>query len=74
VAGGFAAAAVLTAAITYLAGPGGSALAAGVTVGAGLLAAFGVPDRRMGCAGVAPALRVAGPGPVSLAPPRGQYS
>ena len=36
------------------------ALAAGVTVGAGLLVAFGVPDRRMGCAGVAAALRAGG--------------
>ena len=128
VAGGFAAAAALMAAITYLAGPGGPApaglregswlagagfpdpavlaglaavtvaaapwlsrpwrraawamllligaarlvtggllpmqlvlaLAAGVTVGAGLLVAFGVPDRRMGCAGVAAALRAGG--------------
>jgi hypothetical protein len=33
------------------------ALAAGVTVGAGLLVVFGVPDRRMGCAGVTAALR-----------------
>ncbi len=130
VAGGFAAAAALMAAITYLAGPGGSAglpaglrqgswltgagfpdpavlaglaavavaaapwlsrpwrraswatllligaarlitggllpmqlvlaLAAGVTVGAGLLVVFGVPDRRMGPAGVAAALRAGG--------------
>ena len=130
VAGGFAVAAALMAAITYLAGPGGSAglpaglrqgswlagagfpdpavlaglaavavaaapwlsrpwrraawatllligvarlitggllpmqlvlaLAAGVTVGAGLLVAFGVPDRRMGPAGVAAALRAGG--------------
>ena len=36
------------------------ALAAGVTVGAGLLVVFGVPDRRMGPAGVAAALRAAG--------------
>jgi len=36
------------------------ALAAGVTVGAGLLVAFGVPDRRMGCAGAAAALRAGG--------------
>jgi uncharacterized membrane protein YbhN (UPF0104 family) len=36
------------------------ALAVGVTVGAGLLVAFGVPDRRMGCAGVAAALRAGG--------------
>ena len=36
------------------------ALATGVTVGAGLLVAFGVPDRRMGCAGVAAALRAGG--------------
>jgi glycosyltransferase 2 family protein len=40
------------------------ALAAGVTVGAGLLVAFGVPDRRMGPAGVAAALG-AGDVPVS---------
>ena len=126
VAGGFAAAAALTAGITYLVGPGGSAvlrqgswltgagfpdpavlaglaavavaaapwlsrpwrrvawatllligaarlitgallpmqmllaLAAGVTVGAGLLVVFGVPDRRMGPAGVAAALRAGG--------------
>ena len=36
------------------------ALAAGVTVGAGLLVTFGVPDRRMGPAGVAAALRAGG--------------
>jgi glycosyltransferase 2 family protein len=36
------------------------AVAAGVTVGAGLLLAFGVPDRRMGAAGVAAALRAGG--------------
>lgn len=36
------------------------ALAAGVTVGAGLLVAFGVPDRRMGPIGVAAALRAGG--------------
>ena len=36
------------------------ALAAGVTVGAALLVAFGVPDRRMGPAGVASALRAGG--------------
>ena len=36
------------------------ALAAGVTVGAGLLVVFGVPDRRMGAAGVAAALRAGG--------------
>ena len=128
VAGGFAAAAVLMAGITYLAGPGGPApaglrqgswlagagfpdpavlaglaavavaaapwlsrpwrracwamllligaarlitggllpvqlvlaLATGVTVGAGLLVVFGVPDRRMGAAGVAAALRAGG--------------
>ena len=40
------------------------ALAAGVTVGAGLLVVFGVPDRRMGPAGVAAAL-CAGGVPVS---------
>ena len=36
------------------------ALAAGVSVGAGLLVVFGVPDRRMGAAGVAAALRAGG--------------
>ena len=36
------------------------AVAAGVTVGAGLLVVFGVPDRRMGAAGVAAALRAGG--------------
>jgi glycosyltransferase 2 family protein len=36
------------------------ALAMGVTVGAALLVAFGVPDRRMGPAGVAAALRAGG--------------
>jgi uncharacterized membrane protein YbhN (UPF0104 family) len=36
------------------------ALAAGVTVGAALLVTFGVPDRRMGPAGVAAALRAGG--------------
>jgi glycosyltransferase 2 family protein len=36
------------------------ALAAGVTVGAGLLVVFGVPDQRMGPAGVAAALRAGG--------------
>jgi len=36
------------------------ALAAGVAVGAGLLVVFGVPDRRMGPAGVAAALRAGG--------------
>lgn len=36
------------------------ALATGVTVGAALLVAFGVPDRRMGPAGVAAALRAGG--------------
>jgi uncharacterized protein (TIRG00374 family) len=36
------------------------AVASGVTVGAGLLVAFGVPDRRMGAAGVAAALRAGG--------------
>ena len=36
------------------------ALATGVTVGAGLLVAFGVPNRRMGPAGVAAALRAGG--------------
>ena len=36
------------------------ALATGVTVGAGLLVGFGVPDRRMGAAGVAAALRAGG--------------
>ena len=36
------------------------AVAAGVTVGAGLLVAFGIPDRRMGAAGVAATLRAGG--------------
>ncbi len=36
------------------------ALALGVTVGAGVLVAFGVPDRRMGPDGIAAALRSAG--------------
>ena len=36
------------------------ALAVGVTVGAGLLLVFGVPDRRMGPTGVAAALRAGG--------------
>jgi undecaprenyl-diphosphatase len=36
------------------------ALTAGVTVGAALLVAFGVPDRRMGPAGVSAALRAGG--------------
>jgi uncharacterized protein (TIRG00374 family) len=36
------------------------ALAAGVTVGAGVLVAFGVPDRRIGSEGIAAALRTAG--------------
>ena len=36
------------------------ALAAGVTAGAAVLVAFGVPDRRMGPAGIAAALRGAG--------------
>ena len=36
------------------------AVAAGVTTGAGLLVVFGVPDRRMGPAGVAAALRAGG--------------
>ena len=36
------------------------ALAVGVTVGAGVLVAFGVPDRRMGPGGMAAALRSAG--------------
>ena len=36
------------------------ALAVGVTVGAGVLVAFGVPDRRMGPDGIAAALRSAG--------------
>jgi undecaprenyl-diphosphatase len=36
------------------------AVAAGVTVGAGLLVVFGVPDRRMGSADVAAALRAGG--------------
>ena len=36
------------------------ALAAGVTVGAAVLVTFGVPDRRIGPAGIAAALRLAG--------------
>jgi glycosyltransferase 2 family protein len=36
------------------------ALAAGITAGAGVLVVFGVPDRRMGPAGVAAALRAGG--------------
>ena len=36
------------------------AVASGVTVGAGLLVAFGVPDRRMGAPGVTAALRAGG--------------
>jgi uncharacterized membrane protein YbhN (UPF0104 family) len=36
------------------------ALGTGVTVGAGLLVTFGVPDRRMGAGGIAAALRSAG--------------
>ena len=36
------------------------ALAIGVTVGAGVLVAFGVPDRRLGPDGIAAALRLAG--------------
>jgi glycosyltransferase 2 family protein len=36
------------------------AVAGGVTVGAGLLVVFGVPDRRMGAAGVAAALKAGG--------------
>ena len=36
------------------------AVAAGVAVGAGLLVAFGVPDRRMGTAGVTAALQAGG--------------
>jgi uncharacterized membrane protein YbhN (UPF0104 family) len=44
------------------------ALATGVTVGAGLLVAFGVPDRRMGAEGIAAALRSAGLAVVSAEP------
>jgi undecaprenyl-diphosphatase len=44
------------------------ALGAGVTVGAGLLVAFGVPDRRMGAGGIAAALRSAGLAVASAAP------
>jgi len=44
------------------------ALGAGVTVGAGLLVAFGVPDRRMGAGGIAAALRSAGLAVVSAEP------
>ena len=35
-------------------------IAAGVTVGAGILVLFGVPDRRVGCDGIATALKSAG--------------
>ena len=44
------------------------ALAVGVTLGAGLLVALGVPDRRMGPAGIASALRSAGLSVVSVKP------
>ena len=44
------------------------ALGAGVTVGTGLLVAFGVPDRRMGAGGIAAALRSAGLAVVSAEP------
>jgi undecaprenyl-diphosphatase len=44
------------------------ALAAGVTVGAGVLVALGVPDRRMGPDGIAAALRSAGLPVSSVAP------
>ena len=44
------------------------ALATGVTVGAGLLVALGVPDRRMGPPGIAAALRSAGLPVVSVKP------
>jgi glycosyltransferase 2 family protein len=46
------------------------AAAAGITVGAGLLVAFGVPDWRMGAAGVAAALRAGGV-PASTVTPAG---
>ena len=46
------------------------ALAAGVTVGAGVLVAFGVPDRRIGPGGIAAALRSAGL-PVTCVEPAG---
>jgi len=46
------------------------ALAAGMTVGAGVLVAFGVPDRRMGPDGIAAVLRAAGLPVHSVAPAR----
>jgi glycosyltransferase 2 family protein len=46
------------------------AFAAGVTAGAGVLVAFGVPDRRIGPGGIAAALRSAGL-PVASAEPAG---
>jgi undecaprenyl-diphosphatase len=46
------------------------AFAAGVTVGAGVLVAFGVPDRRLGPEGIAAALRSAGL-PVTCVEPAG---
>ncbi len=46
------------------------ALAAGVTVGAGVLVVFGVPDRRIGPGGIAAALRSAGL-PVTCCEPAG---
>jgi uncharacterized protein (TIRG00374 family) len=46
------------------------ALAAGVTVGAGVLVAFGVPDRRMGPDGIAAVLRAAGLPVRSVVPAR----
>jgi glycosyltransferase 2 family protein len=44
------------------------AFAAGVTVGAGVLVAFGVPDRRIGSAGITAALRAAGLSVASVEP------
>src|SRR5271166_3294774 len=46
------------------------AFAAGVTVGAAVLVAFGVPDRRIGSAGIAAALRSAGLPVTSVEPAR----
>ena len=48
------------------------AFASGVTVGAAVLVAFGVPDRRIGPAGIAAALRAAGLPVVSVEPARVQ--
>jgi glycosyltransferase 2 family protein len=46
------------------------ALATGMTVGAGVLVAFGVPDRRLGPGGIAAALRLAGLPVSSVEPAR----